>query len=615
MSKFEKKKLTESIIRKTRVLKDNYITHSNRQYIVNNLLRTFTIAFCLLSLLCNCDRSDMESDFKVTPVMESEFRGVYPKYQSLTRTENNGFWESWDQITLYTGQKVNTPWNPSGTSSTVPSEFLLDIKYDDGWDLIYYEISKNEEEYHGNRPLMVFHNRYTGILKVFCYFMSDAFGANNHGIWQIFSENPTSIFAFQNNPISLTSDKQNKTYNVSNITTSSTKGFTLGWNCFQIELAYDPNQSGRLHISTLACNSVQISLTGNLEAETNGLMTTSEGNKQNSLKNGIAKIAGNGAEKWINQKLGDKTILGISASTIAQGVKAVVSGGVGSIIGAITGLFKSDNTSKSLQLTTNGTFSCNGEATFVSTVGIEPIQFSIDPERVGYLGVWGLKEEPTLKLSPYAVLNSIQEYTNGYTSEYRISIINQNFKTASVLFNPNLSQFVKSKTYSLDYFYSNNIRKRFMWGNYGVLGRDPRNMNKVYDDLYKPKYYIIADVAFKGEEDAYIPVGQYEPPMEIFIPNVPNGPEGALPDFMYDSHYLAAIGVKLTLPNGSEAYSYHHCIPKIDWNWVEYEDGFYQYLYPYVPLTQSNSTQLNMQSTGLEKLSGNHMHIKNNVFP
>lgn len=557
----------------------------------------------------------MDSDLKVTPVIESKIRGVYPKYQAQTRTETNGFWESWDKITLYTGQKVNTPWHPSATTSTVPSEILMDIKYDDGWNLIYYELSGNEGEYQGNRPLMVFHNRYTGILKVFCYFMSDAFGANNHGIWQIFSENPTSIFAFQNNPISLTSDKQNKTYNVSNITSSSTKGFTLGWNCFQIELAYDPNQSGRLHISTLACNSVQISLTGNLEADTNGLMTTSEGSKQDSYKNGIAKIAGNGAEKWINQKLGDKTILGISASTIAQGVKAIVSGGVGSILGAVTGLFKSDNTSKSLQLTTNGTFSCNGEATFVSTVGIEPIQFSIEPELVGYLGVWGLKQEPTLKLSPYAVLNSTQEYTNGYTSEYRINIVNQNFKTASVLFNPNLSQFVKSKTYSLEYFYSNNIRKRFMWGNYGVLGRDPRFMNQVYDDLYKPKYYIIADVAFKGEEDAYIPVGQYEPPMEIFIPNVPNGPQGALPDFMYDSHYLAAIGVKLTLPNGSEAYSYHHCIPKIDWDWDEYEDGFYQYLYPYVPLTQSNSTQLNMQSIGLEKLSKNDMHIKNNVFP
>lgn len=84
------------------MLKVDYITHSNRQNVVNNLLRTFTMAFCLLSLLCNCDGSDMDSDLKVTPVIESKIRGVYPKYQAQTRTETNGFWESWDKITLYT---------------------------------------------------------------------------------------------------------------------------------------------------------------------------------------------------------------------------------------------------------------------------------------------------------------------------------------------------------------------------------------------------------------------------------------------------------------------------------------------------------------------------------
>lgn len=549
----------------------------------------FTAIACISLQFTNCTKSEMEDDLYNESQKPYKYRGVYPKAKISTRSLADGFWESWDQIQLRSGEKVNVPWNPKSTHSSVPHDILEDIKFEDGWDLIYYLIGENGD-YQGNDPYLVFHNRYTGILKVFYYFSPNSFEPNNYGVWQISTKAPSSLFAFQNNPITLVSEKQNKTYNVSNITYNSSHGFTVGWNCFQIELAYDPDQSGWLHVDTQASNKIQISFTGNIEADTSGLMTTSEGGQANNLKKGVAKIAGNEAGNWINKKLKDKTILGISSSTIASGVKAIVSGGVGSVLGAITGLFKSDNTTKSLQLTTNGTFSCNGEATFLSTTGIEPIEFCIDPEMVGYLGVWALREEPTLKCSPYAVLKSPQQYSNGYSSEYQVNIININTERAKVIFNPESTQSASSHNHSTQYYQSLNFTRLNVWGSVGTLGRDPILSNQVYVNLYKPKSYIWADVPFKGEEDAYIPVGQYEAPMEVFIPNVPNGPKGAIPDFRYNSRFLASVGVHITLPNGSEAYSYHQCVPKMDWNLSEYNNGLYMYLYPCQPVEQFNSS-------------------------
>lgn len=547
------------------------------------------VSMLLLILFSGCDNSEMDS-LTQTPITECRtFPGVYPKSinsnRNGTRCGEGGYWESWDCINLYDGRVVSTPWYTSFSSSAVPADALHDIKYDDGWDLIFHYLEcKSGKDYHSNIPYLIFHNRYTGILKVFYYLLNSSFYPNNHGIWQIKSDGPSSLFAFQNNPVSLISEKQNEVHFVSTLTNNSTGGFTTGWNCFQIELAYDPMQSGYLHISALSSNTVQLSFSGNLEADTSGLILSSKGtNSYSTYNKGVAKAAGDVAEGWIEKKLKDKTINPKVSSLIKEGVKGLVSGGVGSALGALTGLFKSDETTTSLQLTTNGTFTCEGTATFESTAGIDPLVLCIDPDSVGYLGAWGLQREPTLLFSPYAILKSPQEYTNGYTREYLVSIANAN-AMPSVKINPSLSQFVKKTEILTTYYQTEQPTRRDIWGGIGTKGRDLKDKDKVYDNLYEANLRIIADVAFKGDENAYIPAYMLDAPMEVFIPNVPNGPQGAVPDFTYNSRYLASVGVHFTLPNGSEAYSYHRCIPYVDWNLSEYNNGLYWYLYPCEPV-------------------------------
>lgn len=593
-------------------MKKDYISTDTQTI---NAPLTFTMMIiCFLLVLLGCDKYEIEDieDIEVSAVKDKkELIGVYPKFSPQTRGESNGYWEAWEYIQLNNGLKVNTPWNPISTSSTTPHDILEDIKYADGWELIFHLLDDSpNNDYSRNSPYLIFHNRYTGILKVFCYLSESSFHPNNHGIWQLDTDSNTSLFAFQNDPITKISEKRKDTYYVSNITNSSTQGFSVGWNCFQIELAYDPSQSGWLEISTLASNTVELSLTGNLKTSTEGLITTSSG--KNNYGSGIANIAGKEAGTWIQNKIKDKTILGIPSSIISEGVKALVSGGVGSIINALTGLFKSDNSSKSFQLTTNGTFNIKGTATFESTTGIPSIQISLDPSIIGHLGVWGLQNEPTLLFSPYASLKSPQEYSNGFSREYVTNIVNSN-ANATVVFNPELTQYISTSSASTSYYQSSNYTRRNIWGTTGVVGRDQKNTSKVYDNLFKPNFNILADVTFIGDENERIPINQFDPPYEVFIPNVPNGPKGAISNFIYHSRYIASIGVKITLPNGDEAYSYHHCIPKIDWNYNDFNNGLYWSIYPCEPITRINSYNFNDRSERILENYNNKIRIPINI--
>lgn len=501
-----------------------------------------------------------------------------------TRALANGYWESWERATI-DGESVNMPWHEKSTKSTVPPDILKDIAYNDGWDMIY---PRTEDDIAANwthhTPYLIFHNRYTGVLKVFAYVVAVGYGSHNNGFWQITTDVPTSLFAFETNPISKVDERCIGTYNVGTITMDTvTRGFHLGWNCFQMELAYDPNQKDTLIISAAAQNQATLTFNGKTESNTKGVIATSSGSSNPT--GGIAKIAGNGAADWIKAKINDKTILGISPSLVSEGVKALVSGGVGSIIGAVTGFFKKDDTSRSIHLTTNGSFTCGGTLTVNTTLGIDPIQLNLKPQYIGYLGAWGLKEVPALLFTPYAALKSPQEYTNGYTSEYILRMVNTTTR-ATLLVNPRIKNFTTSTPVITEYYQTDHVTRPDIWGRSGVLGKDPMKYNKVYEHLFKPNFYILADVAFKSKENVEIPVGRYEAPMEVFIPNVPNGPQGALPYFRYNSTYVATVGLKCVLPNGDEAYSYHQCIPKIDWKYSDYNNRLYWNFYPCEPVVE-----------------------------
>ena len=83
----------------------------------------------------------------------------------------------------------------------------------------------------------------TGILKIFYYLEPNSSNLQNTAIWKLHFENPQSFLAFTSEYARLSSDKSVRDIYLSNITKDDSKGYTVGWNCFQVELAYDPDFS------------------------------------------------------------------------------------------------------------------------------------------------------------------------------------------------------------------------------------------------------------------------------------------------------------------------------------------------------------------------------------
>lgn len=108
-------------------------------------------------------------------------------------------------------------------------------------------------------------------MKGFYYLENET--SQNTAIWKLHFESPQSLLNFADDYALPASSKGKSDIYLGNITNNESKGFTLGWNCFQTELAYDPNlTSVSLQISPYNMTTSDIELTGNYESSTQGLI-------------------------------------------------------------------------------------------------------------------------------------------------------------------------------------------------------------------------------------------------------------------------------------------------------------------------------------------------------
>ena len=125
-------------------------------------LLTFVISACR-----NVEDSLLETP--VNPIQESRLI-AYPKKSDLgnmTRSETVGLdWENWETVALASGVLVAPPWANNPVASDIPEEIRKDIKATDGWDLIVHTVNGYGEQ---GLNYLIFHNKFTGILKVFYY--------------------------------------------------------------------------------------------------------------------------------------------------------------------------------------------------------------------------------------------------------------------------------------------------------------------------------------------------------------------------------------------------------------------------------------------------------------
>ena len=312
---------------------------------------------------------------------------IYPstKINAMTRVsfnDNDVNWVNESKVTLPNGEKVDLPWVDGGS---LPFFMQQKLSPDNGWELVAHTMAPDTQS---DRSYLIFHNYVTGTLRVFCYMST--FATNNNGYWRISFSEPTSLLNFVNE-YALPKDKKGRNeVIVSNSTTQHGGGFALGWNGFQIELAYDSEASGIMKIEPMNVTTESIVMDGNFKSETEGTIIGKSSSSTTTSKaiQGIGKLAGNSAEKWLQSILPNvqQNSRAIGTATLFSLAKS----GIISIFSGFSGLFKKDTQEiLDVNLTTHGDISMKGAIATPTAAPMAPVNIHLEMID-GKLGGWNL---------------------------------------------------------------------------------------------------------------------------------------------------------------------------------------------------------------------------------
>lgn len=502
--------------------------------------RSFLSLLMLTLGLCSCNDSLLPTEeMSLNPIVREDLDGTYPySQQCVTRGISVPNWESWEKVRLSSGaiatDSVAVPWAKSIVSSNIPSQVRRDIKAENGWMLLKYTVNGN---WGANNNYMFFYNKYTGVLKVF-YYLSNGAVQSNYGIWHLHINVPQKLFAFTQ----AIADPINGLYQTqdiycTNITSTDAKGFVQGWNCFQVELAYDPQfLNGELTVNPVSRTSSDITLTGSYGSSSKGtLITTTTTNPTSGPINGLAKAAGDEALSFIkseasNMKFAPK-ILNAAGSIISGGVSAIVKGGINLLFSSFIGRFnKEQSQNYDLQFTTNGTAEFAGTITTEVTGGLVPANLDLSKSALGIrLGVWNLTEQPTLFFDTTAKL--LNTDCNKLPRIYHLWKMKGNNMEGigynhNYIINPDIYNSLKSRDCKFNYYSTNPYpieAKSYPQGTIEDLGY--KNMTSGSGSIVYENYQEITSFYGKFEVKLPQPSNPYgsEVPRILFLPNGNSG--------------------------------------------------------------------------------------------
>lgn len=355
------------------------------------------IYILFLLALFSCNQNEPPFSFEENNSMELTQRlvekdgVVYPStnMNAMTRVsfnDNDVDWVNGSKVTLPNGEKVDFPWVDGGS---LPFFMQQKLSPDNGWELIAHTVAPNTQT---NRSYLLFHNYITGTLRVFCYMST--FVTNNKGYWKISFSEPTKLLNFTGEVAVAMDEKYKSEIVVSNSTTQDGKGFALGWNGFQLELAYDPDAMGIMKIEPMNVNTTEISMSGDYNSTTVGTIigNSSSPSTTSNVIAGIGKIAGSSAEKYVEAQLPFVSNIPI----VGKGLLSLVKGGITSVFSSFAGLFdKQTQEVKDINITTSGSVKVRGTAITQTAAPIASVNIHLDMID-GDLGSWNIEEKPNL---------------------------------------------------------------------------------------------------------------------------------------------------------------------------------------------------------------------------
>ena len=348
------------------------------------------------------------------------------EYKVETRSRSTTF-DLCTQCELCDGSTVNLPWN-TDVPGSVPEEVRYDVKESDGWRILYstVEIIGYDHTVHTGTQsnYLLLYNKFTGVLKGFYY--ATSMQPNNHAFFQLTipASQQTKLFNFVSEFAVPSDSTSTNSVLLSAITDDGiAAGFEQGWNCFMVELSYDPNSlSETMGISGVCMNVTSHSLNGSIDAESEGVIMGAN-HKTSSFMSGIASVVGDVAKAYMDS-VGIAGLVGVGLGGLAAvSATSLFSYGVNKIFGSL--LTQSSTTVQNVQFTTNGKLSVTGTSSSPSSGLIAPIG-SIPLNGTGErLGVWNLTEKPryTIPSCPVLVkanINTMVQYI--YKIELQCSI-------------------------------------------------------------------------------------------------------------------------------------------------------------------------------------------------
>lgn len=494
-------------------------------------MKEFTLLALLIVGISACKEENLNYNLLESKGMKVNEGVVYPllmKSRNASTFETD--WENFTKVVVSDTEDIDLPWG-NRSDANMPYTFVMDIKKEDGWKMLFHTLTDDVAD---NIRYIALYNQRTGFLKILYYLKSNSY-ANNGGAWNLEFTSPQK-FLNHTSELAIPQNTGNLLYwGCSNGMKQGNKGFMVGWNGFQIQLAYSPNSTDdyALDISSNILLNGEMDLLGTSKSYSQGtILTHGSTNPLSGLTSDLASVFGAEAKDFIQEKVDSGLFRNVSSRSLISGIGgAIVKYGANKIFSKLTASFSQPTTTRSdLEFSTTGEFNITGNVSFDLTSPARSLRTYFSKSYVGEVGVWNLADQPIIYIDPRAdhVPDPMDDTYKEYT--YRMRGISR--YAYDLRINPELQPYIKDQWVDINLvrYYNEDDRPEipsmFTYGNLGsnykgfggglyttdkLIYREHQQEGSMYDDPMDD-YTFYSKIGFYNTYGKPLPV--------VFAPNV-----------------------------------------------------------------------------------------------
>lgn len=439
----------------------------------------FSTIFLILCPFFACTREDEEI---------IEITNSFLETSSLTKAiesvhETPYFdWEDTSYVYIANYKRVLLPW-VSGATGDIPSYILNDYRRSQGWEMLYNLCSDEIINENGYKNYLIFYNKITGVLRVF-YYMRDLPSSVAKDSFAHFSSTSASrLWDFNQGMFSALPGGPSTGAYVPNRTNSPVAtALCNGWNCFDIELAYDTSGDAGKYFSIALLNQISFDfrLKGILAGNASGSLTfpgtSSSGTPSFQQYASAAKETLQNINQIIDTTSGRQTKQSEGQTKLsASAIITIVSSAIG-IVNSVYGIFRqslsggasdkptaTDNLTISMDAVVNAEGSIDtqtpAQASSIANLHIPGNEVSpsdmVAPHYNETLGAWNITSTPKVFLdNEYTPV--VYEVQSGpsWSRQYGVNYNRyHSLGGVSVSVNPETLKYLKGYDYTVTYYY------------------------------------------------------------------------------------------------------------------------------------------------------------------